>query len=89
MNRLRITFKLDADEHREMWIYAAYRHVGGRSPIDSFAKEAAFAWMSKYPIPEVKRAQLEAKYKEAFPEAQAVQPEGSEEKTGGQGDLGL
>lgn len=78
----RVSYKLDPDEHREAWLFAAYRHVGGSHPINSFMKEAAFAYMAKYPIPEAKRTALEAKYQEAFQEARAVQPAASEEGKG-------
>jgi hypothetical protein len=75
----RVTYKIDADEHLELWIFATYRHVGGQYPINSFAKEAAFAYMKKYPVPEAEKAKLTAKYRETFSDSQAAQPEGSGE----------
>ena len=71
---LRISFKLDPNEHMELWLFAANRHVGGQFPVNAFAKEAAFAYMAKYPIPEARRALLVARYHEAYPDAKAAQP---------------
>ena len=89
MKEPRVSYKLDPDEHREAWLFAAYRHVGGSHPINSFMKEAAFAWMAKYPIPEAKRTALEAKYQETFLEARAAQPEAPGEGNDGQPELGI
>lgn len=74
---VKCSITLDLDEHRELWIYAMHRHVGGQSPVASILKEAAFAYMAKYAIPEMKRPILETKYYEAFPDAKAVQPDAS------------
>lgn len=70
-----ITIKLDAEEFRELWMYAAHRHVGGQFPVNAFAKEAVFSYMAKYPIPDAKRPLLVSKYQEVFPDARAVQPD--------------
>lgn len=72
---IKCAITLDPEEHRELWMFAMHRHVGGQSPVASILKEAAFAYMAKYAIPETKRAALEAKYAEAFQEAKAVQPD--------------
>ncbi|MGO8695977.1 MAG: hypothetical protein ACLQMF_20125 [Rectinemataceae bacterium] len=71
----RVSFALDADELREVTVYAMYKHIGGTRPVSAMAKEALFAWMRKYPIPEKERARLEAKYDNELTDAQAVQPE--------------
>jgi len=78
-----ISFTLKADEPMEIWLYAEYRHVGGRNPCSAMMKELAFAQMRKYPIPEAERARLEKRYQDEVVGPKAVQPEGFQDDSGG------
>lgn len=71
--KYRVSFALTEEEYRELWIYTQHRHVGGSNPAAAFSKEAVFAYMAKYPIPEAKRAALECKYDEGLADAKAAQ----------------
>jgi hypothetical protein len=70
-----ISYSLRLDEYREAWIYARYKHVGGRHPESAWMKLAAFDLMKKYKIPEVERAKLEKMFDEEVLGPGAVQPE--------------
>jgi hypothetical protein len=68
----RVTFTLDAWQHREAWIRAHYNCL----EISPAMRQAAFDLWKKYAIPEAQRARLELEYEKATGGPKAVQPEG-------------
>ena len=71
---VRTSVSLTDEEHRELWIAAQHRHIAGRAMIQTALVQFAFAYLAKYPLTDERRAELEKRYRDAFPGAQAVQP---------------
>jgi len=71
----RIEVTLTDEEHRDLWVSAMYKHIKARNPVAAVLVQNAFGLMAKYAIPDARREELEAKYLEAYPDAQAVQPD--------------
>lgn len=77
-----ITYALSDEEFREVWIYARYKHVGGRHPESAMMKMLAFDLMRKYRVPDEAKAKLEKLFYEELRGAKAVQPEGLQKELG-------
>ena len=80
---MRLQVTLTDEEHRELWIAAQHRHIAGRSMIQTALVQFAFAYLAKYPLPDERRAELEKRYRDAFPDAKAVQPDAIQGKPEG------
>ena len=80
---LRTSVSLTDEEHRELWIAAQHRHIAGRAMIQTALVQFAFAYLAKYPLTDERRAELEKRYREAFPGARAVQPDAVESNSKG------
>ena len=71
---MRLSITLTDDEHRDLWCAAAHRHIAGRSMVQTAIVQFAFAYLAKYALEPARKAELEKRYREAFPDARAVQP---------------
>ena len=80
---MRLQVTLTDEEHRELWIAAQPRHIAGRSMIQTALVQFAFAYLAKYPLPDERRTELEKRYRDAFPDAKAVQPDAMESNSKG------
>ena len=63
---LRATYRLTPEEHRILWIRAAYKHITAPHCINIVAKILAFDMVNKYEIPAKRLEELNAKYDELF-----------------------
>lgn len=68
-----ITLALSDDEYFILWCHTEHKHTGGPCPMNAFFKEAAFGYMTKYPIPADKKPELVKRFMLEHPDAKAVQ----------------
>ena len=69
----KITLRLSDEEYFVLWCYTEHKHIGGPNPQNAFFKEAAFGYMTKYPIPMDKKSELVKRFMDEHHNAKAVQ----------------
>ena len=69
----KITLRLSDEEYFILWCYTEHKHIGGPNPMNAFFKEAAFGYMTKYPIQDARKPELVKRFILEHPDAKAVQ----------------
>lgn len=69
----KFTSHFSDEEYFVLWCYTEHKHIGGPNPMNAFFKEAAFGYMTKYPVPADKKDELVKRFIDEHPDAKAVQ----------------